>query len=149
MQFHLTLHFQQEPCYLLYLPVLFQLLKHLLKVSGIYPAHQFHWLNQILHSPVKPIKISVTLFTFKYAILYIYTLSTNIYIYGIINYFLTCKLTTKQIFFFKSQQVRLNKTPMWCNKMQILLLQTFSTCFGCQAPIIRSIKYWHGSHRYR
>ena len=43
----------------------------------------------------------------------------------------------------------LNKTPTWCNKMQILLLQTFSTCFGLQAPIIRSIKYWHGSHRYR
>ena len=44
---------------------------------------------------------------------------------------------------------RLNKTPTWCNKMQILLLQTFSTCFGRHAPIIRSIKYWHGSHRYR
>ena len=27
--------------------------------------------------------------------------------------------------------------------MQILLLQTFSTCFGRHAPIIRSIKYWH------
>ena len=25
--------------------------------------------------------------------------------------------------------IRLNKTPTWCNKMQILLLQTFSTCF--------------------
>jgi hypothetical protein len=33
--------------------------------------------------------------------------------------------------------------------MQILLLQTFSTCFGRQAPIIRSIKYWHSSHRYK
>jgi len=43
----------------------------------------------------------------------------------------------------------LNKTPTWCNKMQILLLQTFSTCFGRQAPVIGSIKYWHGSHRYR
>jgi hypothetical protein len=27
---------------------------------------------------------------------------------------------------------------------EILLLQTFSTCFGRQAPIIRSTKYWHG-----
>jgi len=45
--------------------------------------------------------------------------------------------------------IRLNKTPTWCNKMQILLLQTFTTCFGRHAPIIRSIKYWHGSHRYR
>ena len=27
------------------------------------------------------------------------------------------------------------------HKMQILLLQTFSTCFGRHAPIIRSIKY--------
>jgi len=81
MQFHLNLHFQQEPCcYLLYLPVLFQLLKHLMKVSGIYPAHQFHWLNQILHSPVKPIKISLTLFTFKYAIFYIYPVNKYIYI---------------------------------------------------------------------
>ena len=26
-------------------------------------------------------------------------------------------------------------------KMQILLLQTFSTCFGRHAPIIRSVKY--------
>jgi len=33
--------------------------------------------------------------------------------------------------------------------MQILLLQTFSTCFGRHAPIIRSVKYWHGSHCYR
>ena len=48
-----------------------------------------------------------------------------------------------------SQPTRLNKTPTWCNKMQILLLQTFSTCFGHHAPIIRGIKYWHGSHRYR
>ena len=31
----------------------------------------------------------------------------------------------------------------------ILLLQTFSTCSGHHAPIIRSIKYCHGSHRYR
>ena len=45
--------------------------------------------------------------------------------------------------------VRLNKTPMWCNKKHILLLQNFSTCFGHHSPIIRSIKYWHGSHRYR
>jgi len=44
--------------------------------------------------------------------------------------------------------IRLNKTPTWCNKMQILLLQTFSACFGRHAPIIRSINYWHGSHRY-
>ena len=28
-----------------------------------------------------------------------------------------------------------------CNNVLILLLQTFSTCFGRQAPIIRSIKY--------
>ena len=28
-----------------------------------------------------------------------------------------------------------------CNKVQVLLLQTFSTCFGRHAPIIRSIKY--------
>ena len=28
-----------------------------------------------------------------------------------------------------------------CNKVQILLLQTFSTCFGRHAPIIRSVKY--------
>ena len=45
--------------------------------------------------------------------------------------------------------IRLNETPTWCNKMQILLLQTFSTCFGCHAPIIRSVEYWHGSHWYR
>ena len=49
----------------------------------------------------------------------------------------------------KLLNIRLNKAPTWCNKMQILLLQTFSTCFRRQAPIIRSIKYWHGSHRYR
>jgi len=30
--------------------------------------------------------------------------------------------------------------------MQILLLQTFSTCFGRHAPIIRSIKYWRPKH---
>jgi len=35
------------------------------------------------------------------------------------------------------KEVRLNKTPTWCNKMQILLLQKFSTCFGRHAPIIR------------
>ena len=40
--------------------------------------------------------------------------------------------------------VELNKTPTRYNKMQILLLQIFSTCFGRHAPIIRSIKYWHG-----
>ena len=40
--------------------------------------------------------------------------------------------------------LRLNKTPTWCNKMQI-----FSTCFGRHAPIIRSVKYWYCSHRYR
>ena len=33
--------------------------------------------------------------------------------------------------------IKLNKTPTWCKKIQILLLQTFSTCFGRQAPIIR------------
>jgi len=33
--------------------------------------------------------------------------------------------------------------------MQILLLQTFSTCFGRHAPIIISVKYWHSSHWYR
>ena len=46
------------------------------------------------------------------------------------------------VYFFS---VRLNKTPTWCNKIQILLLQTFSTCFGRHAPIISSIKYWHGT----
>jgi len=33
---------------------------------------------------------------------------------------------------------RLNKTP-WCYTVQVLFLQTHSTCFGRQAPIIRSI----------
>jgi len=33
--------------------------------------------------------------------------------------------------------------------MQILLLHTFSTCFGRHALIIRSVKHCHGSHRYR
>ena len=41
---------------------------------------------------------------------------------------------------FQAHERRLNKTPTWCNKMQILLLQTFSTCFGRHAPIIRSVK---------
>ena len=36
--------------------------------------------------------------------------------------------------------VRLNKAPTWCNKMQILLLQTFSTCFGCHAVHHREYK---------
>ena len=35
---------------------------------------------------------------------------------------------------------RSNKTPTWCNTVQFLFLQSHSTCFGCQAPIIRSIK---------
>ena len=33
-----------------------------------------------------------------------------------------------------------NKTPTWCNTVQVLFLQCHSTCFGRQAPIIRSIK---------
>ena len=55
----------------------------------------------------------------------------------------------KEVIWEHSRRIRLNKTPTWCNRMQILLLQTFSTCLGRYAPIIRSIKYWHGSHRYR
>ena len=39
-----------------------------------------------------------------------------------------------------------NKTQTWCNTVQVLFLQTHSTCFGRQAPIIRSIKNWHGGH---
>jgi len=64
----------------------------------------------------------------------------------------TCPAHLIKSFTLKHQNcsdIRLNKTPTWCNKIQILLLQTFSTCFGRHAPIIRSIKYWHGSHRYR
>ena len=40
----------------------------------------------------------------------------------------------------KNEILRLNKTATWCKKMQILLMQNFSTCFGRHAPIIRSIK---------
>jgi len=67
---------------------------------------------------------------------------------GVILWVVTCYLMwigTR----ITNTELRLNKTPTWCNKMQILLLQTISTCFGRHAPIIRSIKYWHGSHRYR
>ena len=32
------------------------------------------------------------------------------------------------------------KHPTWCKTVQILFLQSHSTCFGHQAPIIRSIK---------
>ena len=62
-------------------------------------------------------------------------------IVGLVFYGLKCGL--------KYRKMRLNKTPTWCNKMQTLLLQTFFTCFGRHVSIIRSIKYWHGSHRYR
>ena len=40
----------------------------------------------------------------------------------------------RDTFLFKS-----NKTPTWCNTVQVLFLQSHSTCFGRQAPIIRSI----------
>jgi len=33
-----------------------------------------------------------------------------------------------------------NETPAWCNTVQVLFLQSYSTCFGRQAPIIRSFK---------
>jgi len=35
---------------------------------------------------------------------------------------------------------RSNETPTWCNTVQALFLQSHSTCFGRQVPIIRSIK---------
>ena len=33
-----------------------------------------------------------------------------------------------------------NKTPTWCDTVQVSFLQSHSTCFGRQAPVIRSIK---------
>jgi hypothetical protein len=41
----------------------------------------------------------------------------------------------KNIIIFKS-----NKTPTWCNTVLVLFLQSHSTCFGRQGPIIRSIR---------
>ena len=35
--------------------------------------------------------------------------------------------------------VKSNGTPTWCNTVQVLFLQSHCTCFGRQAPIIRSI----------
>jgi hypothetical protein len=37
------------------------------------------------------------------------------------------------------QFLRSNETPTWYNTVQVLFLQGHSTCFGAQAPIIRSI----------
>ena len=51
------------------------------------------------------------------------------------------KLFHRQILLlcFRASQYRLNKTPSWCYTVQVLFLQTHSTWFGRQAPIIRSI----------
>ena len=38
------------------------------------------------------------------------------------------------------QTFKSNKTPTWCDTVQVLFLQSHCTCFGRQAPIIRSIK---------
>ena len=43
-------------------------------------------------------------------------------------------------YFVKQTLHKSNKTPTWCNTVQVLFLQSHSTCFGRQAPIIRSIK---------
>ena len=40
---------------------------------------------------------------------------------------------------FRASQYKSNETPTWCNTVQVLFLQGHSTCFGRQAPIIRSI----------
>jgi hypothetical protein len=37
---------------------------------------------------------------------------------------------------------RSNETPTWCNTVQVLFLQSNSTCFGRQTPIIRSSRLW-------
>jgi hypothetical protein len=52
----------------------------------------------------------------------------------------------KEFYFWKNGThameftVRSNKTPTWCSTVQVLFLQSHSTCFGHQAPIIRSVK---------
>jgi len=58
------------------------------------------------------------------------------------------KLKSLHIQVKSNSSIGLNKTPTWCNKMHILLVQTFSTCFRHHAPIIRSIKYWHHNYLY-
>ena len=51
---------------------------------------------------------------------------------------------------FRASQYKSNITPTWCNTVQVLFLQSHSTCFRRQAPIIRSIKKnWHGGPWYR
>ena len=39
--------------------------------------------------------------------------------------------------------IQSNKTPTWCNTVQVLFLQSHSACFGRQAPIIRSRSSHH------
>ena len=63
----------------------------------------------------------------------------------VIIFFKTPWTTWKFITALKNWQlwitiVSSNKTPTWCNTVQVLFLQSHSTCFGRQVPIIRSIK---------
>ena len=49
-------------------------------------------------------------------------------------------LTVSQWIFNGRVHLLSNETPTWCNTVQVLFLQSHSTCFRRQAPIIRSIK---------
>ena len=40
---------------------------------------------------------------------------------------------------YRASQYKSNETPTWCYTVQVLFLQSHSTCFGRQAHIIRSI----------
>ena len=48
-------------------------------------------------------------------------------------------MTLLEFICFQLIQGKSNETPTWCNIVQVLFLQGHSTCFGRQAPIIRSI----------
>ena len=43
-------------------------------------------------------------------------------------------LFLKKLVLFLNFYTRSNKTPTWCNTVQVLFLQSHSTCFGCKRP---------------